>query len=131
MLANSYDPNGNASTTDGTWSAYWPGTTDSYGGNAYGSWDADGGEVVGPGNRLLTGGTYDYAYDARPQASSLPLYFFFGASSFPSVRYCGVTCSMFGVTSAFTLPNAHDRPPSRIDWKIGLSHTSSRWPIDV
>ena len=41
----------------------------------------------------------------------------------PTVRYSGVTRSMFGVMSALTLPNAQERPPRRMDWKMGLSQT--------
>src|ERR1700676_4964451 len=74
-----------------------------------------------PAQRLTRAATLHLAY----------FFFSFGGSSLPTVRYCGVTCSMLGSTSAFTLPKAQERPPSRIDWKIGLVHTSSRWPIEV
>lgn len=43
----------------------------------------------------------------------------------------GVTSLIFGVTSAFTSPSAHLTPPIRMSWKIGLVHTSSRWPMEV
>ena len=56
-------------------------------------------------------------------------YFFGGGGGMVSAL--GVTAFRLGGTFAFTLPDAHEIPPSRTAWKIGLVQTSSRCPMEV
>lgn len=66
--------------------------------------------------------------NARQGRRAADRYFFCGSGNWLA---CGVTFSMFGVTSASTLPMAQAMPPRMIFWTVGLVQMSSRWPNDV
>ena len=53
-------------------------------------------------------------------------YILLGTSQAP-----GVTCSMLGGTSVWTLPIAQANPPKTRLWKKASAHTSWTWPNDV
>src|SRR5262245_10750594 len=83
---------------------------------------SDSGRVIGC---VVIGGPY------LVELVGLMVPYFFGSGGFGSTEASGAAVLRFGVTSASTSPKAQPRPPSRIFWNIGFSHTSSRWPIDV